>query len=172
MQNQEPGAEPTGAVAVDDTGAAVDRVSQLEDELNLARAEHLRLLAEMDNQRKRLARDVEAARKYGTERLLGDLLPVVDSLTAGLNAATEDAEKLREGMVLTLQLLDKALENHGLVMINPMGERFDPERHQAMSLVDGNGAEPGTVVAVLQKGYLLNDRLLRPALVAVAREPT
>jgi molecular chaperone GrpE len=172
MQNQDPAAGPAGTTAADDAGPADDRVNQLEDELNLARAEQVRLLAEMDNQRKRLARDVEAARKYGTERLLGDLLPVVDSLVAGLGTATADADKLREGMVLTLQLLDKALENHGLHTVNPQGERFDPARHQAMSLVDGNGADPGTVVAVFQKGYVLNDRLLRPALVAVAREPT
>lgn len=169
MHNEEPAA---GAAEGEAATAAPGREAQLEDELNRARAEHVRLLAEMDNQRKRLLRDVEAARKYGTERLLGDLLPVVDSLAAGLATETADADKLREGLVLTLQLLDKALESHGLVAVNPQGERFDPERHQAMSLVDAHGAEPGTVVSVLQKGYVLNDRLLRPALVVVAREPS
>lgn len=151
-------------------GAGADPNPALAAELVAARDEQVRLLAEMDNLRKRAARDVEAARKYGAERLLGDLLPVADSLEAGLRAGGVDPARLAEGMAATLRLFDKALEKHGLETIEPQGQPFNPELHQAMSLVDGGGVAPGTVVTVFQKGYRLNDRLLRPAMVAVARD--
>lgn len=157
----EPGLSADGATAN-------DAVSALASELAKARDEQVRLLAEMDNLRKRAARDVEAARRYGTERLLGDLLPVADSLEAGLRAGGSDPAKLAEGMAATLRLLEKALERHGLECIEPEGAAFNPELHQAMSVVDTAEAAAGTVVAVFQKGYRLNERLLRPAMVAVA----
>ena len=148
-----------------------NRLAELEAELVEARAEQLRLLAEMDNQRKRLARDAESARKYATDRLLADLIPVADSLEAGLGVQAADATKLREGMQLTLRLLDKALAGNGVSTVDPLGAAFDPGAHQAMSRVEVPGQAAGTVVTVFQKGYRLNDRLLRPAMVAVARDP-
>ncbi len=149
-----------------------NRLIELENQLKAAREEQLRLLAEMDNLRKRAARDVESARKFGTERLLGELLPVYDGLEAGLKSESADADKLREGLQLTLKMLNRVLDSHGLRMVNPVGEAFDPEHHQAMGTVDTTEHAPGTVVTVLQKGYRLNERLLRPALVSVAQEPS
>jgi molecular chaperone GrpE len=155
-------------LAQTDVAPAMDAARALATELARARDEQVRLLAEMDNLRKRAARDVEAARRYGAERLLADLLPVADSLEAGLRAGGSDPAKLAEGMAATLRLLEKALERHGLECIEPKGVAFNPELHQAMSVVDTEEAAAGTVVAVFQKGYRLNERLLRPAMVAVA----
>ena len=132
----------------------------------------LRLQAELENQRKRALRDVQNARKFGLEPLLNDLLPTVDSLEMGLQAsAAENAtvESIREGMELTRNMLAGTLEKHGVAELNPAGEKFDPEFHQAMSMQSVEGAAPNTVVQVLQKGYTLNERLLRPALVMVAK---
>ena len=111
--------------------AAADEI----DQLLRSREESLRLLAAMDNLRKRAARDVEAARKFGTERLLGDLLPIADSLERGLEMPAGDSAKLREGMQLTLAMLDKTLAAHGLRALDPKGQSFDPALHQAMSIV-------------------------------------
>lgn len=151
----------------------------LELELEEARREaashmddFLRARAELDNLRKRSARDVENAHKYGLERFMNELLPVKDSIELGLNAAdgsAADADKLREGLELTLKLFDTASEKFGLKEVNPEGEDFDPEYHQAMSMQDAEGVPSGTIVTVVQKGYVLNDRLLRPAMVIVAK---
>lgn len=131
----------------------------------------LRERADIENQRRRLQREVEQARRFANERLLGDLLPVCDSLEQGLAVQTADVAALREGMQLTLKSLLKVTEGSGLKTVDPLHQPFDPEQHQAMSMVETAEFEPNTVVAVLQKGYLLNDRLLRPALVAVAKAP-
>ena len=132
--------------------------------------EALRERAELDNQRKRLVRDVDTARKFANERLLSELLPVLDSLDAGLSAAgTESDGALRAGLELTLKQLLKVAGDNGLSVIDPQGEAFDPDRHQAISQSEAEGVAPGTVTQVFQKGYLLNGRLLRPALVVVAR---
>ncbi len=131
----------------------------------------LRERAELENQRRRLQRDLEQARRYANEKLLADLLPVRDSLERGLGIANADAASLRAGMELTLKALAKVTESAGLAAIDPLGQPFDAERHQAMSMVESSEHAPDSVVSVLQKGYLLNDRLLRPALVAVARAP-
>lgn len=148
--------------------SAEERAAAAEiDGLLRAREESLRLLAEMDNLRKRAARDVEAARKFGTERLLGDLLPIADSLERGLETPHDDSEKLREGMQLTLAMLEKTLLAHGLRTIDPRGQPFDPALHQAMSTVPAGSNAGGMVAQVFQKGYSLNDRLVRPALVVV-----
>ena len=162
-----PDAQPHPVPGAGD-GPGVDAPTGPAAELAAARDEQVRLLAEMDNLRKRAARDVEAARRYGSERLLADLLPVADSLEAGLRAGGVDPVKLAEGIAATLRLLDKALERHGLEAIDPAGAPFNPELHQAMSVVEAGGAAPGSVVTVFQKGYRLSDRLLRPAMVAVA----
>lgn len=133
--------------------------------------ELLRARAELSNLQRRAERDVSNAHKYGLERFAGELLPVLDSLEMGLTAAGEggaDPGKLREGMALTLKLLVSATEKYGITPIDPRGERFNPELHQAMATQAAPGVEPNTIVAVYQKGWLLNDRLLRPAMVVVA----
>lgn len=161
----EAGASPADGVLLE------AEVLELKAQLEACRQESLRVLADVENQRKRLARDAEQARRYATERLISDLLPVADALEAGLRAGGDDAARLREGIELTHRQFSKVLESHGLAVIDPVGERFDPELHQAMAMVDAPGQAPGTVVMVLQKGYRLNERLVRPALVQVARDP-
>lgn len=133
---------------------------------------YLRAVAELDNYRKRAARDVESARQFGVERLAASLLPALDSLELGLGAAGEaDAATLAEGQRATLKLLLKALEAAGVSEIDPAGEQFDPERHEAMTTQPADQAAPNSVLVVIQKGYELNGRLLRPARVVVAAPP-
>lgn len=138
-------------------------------ELAQLRGDSLRERADLENQRKRLERERDMARKFANERLLGELLPVLDSLEAGLNVPGDTAAHLREGMELTLRQLLKVVGDNGLVAVDPIGQPFNPDQHQAMSMVESAGHAPGHVVQVYQKGWLLNDRLLRPALVVVAR---
>ena len=171
MENTDP--RPAAANDVADGAHAADwdlsaRIVELENQLGAVRDEQLRERAELDNQRKRLVREVEQARRFANERLLGDLLPVFDSLEAGLQAAGADA-KVKEGLELTLRQLQRVAEANGLVTVDPVGQPFNPEHHQAISMADGAGAAPNTVLQVFQKGYLLNDRLLRPALVVVSQ---
>ena len=133
---------------------------------------YLRTAAELENVRKRAARDQENARKYGVEKLAGELLTVLDSLEAGLEAGANAAvEDLLAGKAATLNLLRSALEQHGVSEVDPEGEQFNPELHEAMSMQPSTTAEPGSVLTVVQKGYELNGRLLRPARVIVAMEP-
>lgn len=145
------------------------RVEELEQQLGQLRDEQLRDRAELENQRRRLLRESEQARRFANEKLLADLLPVFDSLEAGL-AADGEASALREGMELTLRQLIRVAESSGLVVVDPIGQGFDPERHQAISMVAAEAQPPGSVVQVFQKGYVLNERLLRPALVVVAAD--
>jgi molecular chaperone GrpE len=160
----------TPDVAEQEGGATL--AAQLEAaqaELAQLREESLRERAELENQRKRMARDIDMARKFANERLLGALLPVIDSLEAGLSVQGDTAQHLREGMELTLKQLLKVAGDNGLVAVDPSGQPFNPEHHQAMSMIESATHAPGDVVQVYQKGWLLNDRLLRPALVVVAR---
>ncbi|MDZ7753729.1 MAG: nucleotide exchange factor GrpE [Gammaproteobacteria bacterium] len=166
-----------GQPAPEETHSPEDLRLMLEDARSRA-DEHwdalLRTKAEMDNLRKRATRDVEQAHKYGAEQYIAEILPVWDSLEMGLSAASEegaDLHKVREGMELTLKMLAGALEKMGVQQIDPAGEAFDPERHQAMTMQETDAVPPGTVTTVVQKGYTLNDRLMRPALVMVARKP-
>lgn len=138
-------------------------------ELARLREDSLRERADLENQRKRLERERDMARRFANERLLGELLPVIDSLEAGLAAAGEDSSALREGMELTLRQLLKVTGDNGLAAVDPVGQAFNPEQHQAMSAVESAEHAPGHVVQVYQKGWLLNDRLLRPALVVVSK---
>ena len=134
--------------------------------------QYLRAVAELDNVRKRAQRDIEAANRYGLEKFAAELLPVKDSLELAVqNAARADARSLREGQEATLQLLSRALEKLGVTVIDPLGEPFDPARHEAMMTQESTTAEPNSVLKVVQLGYELNGRLLRPARVIVAREP-
>lgn len=134
--------------------------------------DYVRVAAELDNLRKRSERDLENAHKYALERFLRELLPVKDSLEAGVTAAENSADSLREGLGMTLKLLATVLERFGVSEINPVqGACFDPELHEAMTLQPSTEAVPGSVLLAVQKGYLLDDRLLRPARVIVAKAP-
>ncbi len=158
-----------------DRGAPDERIQALEQALASARADAeeareqaLRARAEADNVRKRTERDLENAHKYALERFVAELLPVKDSMELGLSAGGAEVEQLREGTEMTLRMLANAVEKFGVQEVDPTGERFDPERHQAMSTRAVDGVPSGQVVQVVQKGYLLNERLVRPALVIVA----
>ena len=152
----------------EDTHPLAAEVEALRAEIEQLRGESLRERAELDNQRKRMARELEAARRFANERLLADLLPLFDSMEAGLAAAAE-GDPLRAGLELTLRQLHRIAEANGLQEIAPApGDGFDPERHQAMSMAAAPGVPAGHVATLFQKGYVLNERLLRPALVVVA----
>ncbi len=156
----------------DTSDAPPDRdqqVEQLKAELEQLRAQSLVERADIENQRKRMERDVRNACRFANKQLLGDLLPVFDSLEAAL-ANAPDADPLRDGVVLILRELSRVAENNGLVEIAPAaGDAFDPAHHQAMSVVHADGIEPHAVAQVFQKGFMLHEQLLRPALVAVAK---
>jgi len=173
MENTNP--NPAESAAVDGVEADInqlsDKLAEYENKLGEMREVLLRERAEIENQRKRLQRDLEQARKFANERLLGDLLPVCDSLERGLAVENADAKTLREGMDLTLKALVKVAEGNGLKQLDPLDQPFNPELHQAMAMVDAPGKAPNTVVSVMQKGYVLNERLLRPALVAISKAP-
>jgi len=144
-----------------------------EAEIGLHREAMLRMQAEMDNLRKRLIRDLEKSRRFALEDIMKDLLQVRDSLERGLDMAgpTSTVESLIEGKALTLKMLNKVMSDHGLEVIDPAGQPFDPEFHQAMTLQPAADQDENTVLEVLQKGYKLHDRLIRPAMVVVSRKP-
>lgn len=156
------------------------RVQELEEKLREAEAraednwnQFLRARAEMENARRRAQKDVDQARRQGLEKLAGELLPVKDSLEMGLAAAQEsnaDVAKLTEGTELTLKMLSQAMDKFEITEVDPMGQKFDPERHEAMATQPSAEHEPNTVIHVVQKGYMLDDRLLRPAMVIVSKE--
>jgi molecular chaperone GrpE len=145
-----------------------DRIAELEAQLAEAQAAVLYTKAEGENIRRRTQEDIDKARKFALERFSGELLAVKDSLEAALNVEAGSLESYKSGVELTLKQLDSVFEKFNLTEINPLGEKFDAHKHQAISLVEAD-AEPNTVTSVLQKGYALNDRVLRPALVMVAK---
>jgi molecular chaperone GrpE len=150
-------------------GTPSPEVEALRQEADEHRDRYLRTAAELDNLRKRSAREVEAARKFGAERFAQAILPVRDSLEAGAAAAEKAGQTaLLDGQRATLRLLDEAFNACGIREIHPVGEPFDPNRHEALSLVPAPNVAPNTVVQVVQKGYELNERLLRAAKVLVA----
>ena len=133
----------------------------------------LRLQADIENLRKRRERDVANAHKFALEKFAVDLLPVRDSLEMGLAAADSgDAAKLKEGSELTLKMLVSAMEKYNIKEVNALNEQFNPEYHEAMSMQEREDVPQNTVVTVVQKGYLLNDRLIRPAMVIVSKAAT
>ena len=160
-------------------GLTQDSYDALQNELEEALAKkdenwnmYLGAHAEMENLRKRSERDLQNAHKYAVEKIAKELLPVHDSLEMGISAAAEahDVAKLLEGSEMTLKMLNSAMDKTGIVEIAPeKGEKFDPDQHQAMAMQPVEGAEPNTVLQVVQKGYTLNDRLIRPAMVIVAQ---
>ena len=131
---------------------------------------YLRASAEVENIRKRAGRDVENAHKFALERFGKELLAVKDTLEMGLAVEGASVESLLEGSNATLKLLGSTMERFGIVEVDPAGEPFDPEFHEAISMQPSDDVEPGSVVTVVQKGYTLNGRLLRPAMVIVAAE--
>lgn len=172
-------AHPAEGVQTDAAEESVETTPELEAELEEARRQAqdnweklLRAQAELENQSRRHQRDVENAHKYALERFSSALLPVKDSLEMGLAAMAEGSEqvdKLREGTELTLKMLGDVMEKFGISELDPAGEPFNPELHQAMAMQESSAQAPNTVLHVMQKGYLLNDRLIRPAMVVVAK---
>ena len=136
------------------------------------RDDYLRVIAEMDNLRKRTAREIETAQRYAVEKFAGDLLEARDSLERGIAAAGDGTNSVVEGLQATLRLVDKAFERAGVSMIDPQGQAFDPQQHEAMATIEAAELAPGSIASVVQKGYLLNGRVLRPARVLVARQPS
>ena len=197
-QDTRPGTEPenmeeaveTGAADiadVDDTpeeaaeepltvDEAVVRLAELETIVASHQGEVLRLHADMQNVRRRAEQEVERAHKYGQEKLVSELLPVIDNLERALQAADgkddELISALKQGVELTLKSFIDCLRKFNVEPVDPMGEPFNPQYHEAMGMVESATAEPDSVVMVMQKGYLLNGRVLRPAMVMVARAPS
>ncbi len=131
----------------------------------------LRTKAEMENLRKRTEKDLENAHKYGMEKFVSEMLSVKDSMELGLAAEEVTVESLHEGMKLTMNMFNATFDKLGVKEINPQHQAFDPELHQAMTMQETDEVEPNTVIAVMQKGYLLNERLVRPAMVVVSKKP-
>ncbi len=180
--NEVPEAEDASeaAEAADAADAAGDddapelNVEQLLEEVEKNRDLALRAQAEAQNAKRRAEQDVEKARKFALERFCGELLPVADNLERALEAANRDDEAVKpiaEGVDLTLKTLLDALKKFQIEQVDPAGEPFDPQLHQAMSMVENPDAEPNTVLSVMQKGYTLNGRLVRPAMVIVSKAP-
>ena len=131
----------------------------------------VRIRAEMENIRRRSERELANAHKYALEKFAVELLPVIDSMEMGVAAAMDenaDVSKLREGTEMTLKMFEAAIEKFGIKSVHPHGEAFNPEHHQAMTMIDSPEHEPNTIIDVMQKGYLLNERLVRPAMVVVS----
>jgi molecular chaperone GrpE len=170
---------PEVEVAADAAGVVADseKAAEPDDELAAAQAKadenwerYVRALAEVENVRKRATRDVENAHKFALERFGKELLAVKDTLEMGLAVEGASVESLLEGSNATLKLLTSTLERFGIEEVDPVGEPFDPELHEAISMQPADNVEPGSVATVVQKGYTLNGRLLRPAMVIVASE--
>jgi molecular chaperone GrpE len=147
----------------------VEQLKKAEEKAEESWETLLRTKAEMENLRKRTQKDLENAHKYGIERFVSELLPIIDSMELGLAAEEVSVESLREGMELTLNMASQVLEKFNIAVVNPIEEKFDPEFHQAMSMQPSDEVEPNTVIAVMQKGYTLNGRLVRPAMVMVSK---
>jgi len=168
-----------GAVAEEGEGALGNSIEELKLELDESQKKVseqqdtvLRAQADVQNIRRRAERDVQAARKFALEKFSSDLLPVVDGLERSLDSeadGTERHETIQEGVKLTLKLLLDVLKSHGVEQLDPLGEPFDPERHEAMSVQPSADMEPNSVLVVLQKGYALNGRLVRPAMVVISK---
>ena len=171
-ERDEPVVESDAVVQNDETATQIERLEAELAEAKLKAAESfdglLRAKAEAENARRRAQEEVSKAHKFGIENFAESLLPVMDSLQAALADSTSDATKVREGVELTRKQLNSAFERNRLVPIDPVGEKFDPHRHQAISTVPAEGVAPNHVVNVLQQGWMIADRVLRPALVTVA----
>ncbi len=153
-------------------GDLLAEVERLKDELALAKEQSLRAAAEAQNIRRRAEQDVEKAHKFGVEKFVKEMLPVADNLERAIEAASADGVEVSsvvEGVELTLKTLADALDRQKVAIVDPAGEPFNPELHQAMSMVPNPDVEPNTVINVFQKGYTLHGRLVRPAMVVVSK---
>lgn len=177
--NEEPAEQPKSPKqpeeASEPTELTADEVDALRGQVQEYQEQMLRTHAEMQNVRRRAEIDVEKAHKFAVEKFVKELLPVADSLekavenTEGKEANSELVATIREGAEMTLNLFMNSLRKFNVAQLNPVGEPFDPQLHEAMSMVPAPHAEPNSVVAVVQKGYTLNERLVRPAMVVVAK---
>ena len=172
---QASGAPAPGEAAEADAQSETS-IEELQLALNEAQAKveenrdlYMRSQAELENARRRAEKNIENAHKYALEKFAIELLGVKDSLELGLGTEDADAQKLKEGTELTLKMLVQVMEKFAIEAVNPLGETFDPNLHQAMSMQESSEHKPNTVIAVMQKGYTLNDRLLRPAMVMVSK---
>jgi molecular chaperone GrpE len=172
-----PDAEPTAVLP--ETATQLVELERLQQELAQSEErsknhwdQYLRAVAELDNVRKRAQRDIEAANRYGIEKFVAELLPVKDSLELAIeNAGRADSASILAGQEATLKLLEKALKSQDVHKLDPVGEPFDPSRHEAMMAQPSASAEPNSILKVVQPGYELNGRLLRPARVIIAKAP-
>lgn len=174
-QNETNASESSQAEAVSET-VNIEELTKKLEQAELKATENwdkvLRVQAEMENLRRRTQKDLENAHKFALENFAKELLTVVDSLELGLQAATGDSpevQKFREGTELTLKQFEAVFAKFNIEAVNPLGQPFDPELHQAMAMQPSADAEPNSVLNVFQKGYILNGRLLRPAMVVVAK---
>jgi molecular chaperone GrpE len=171
LDEQNLNADKSAEAAGDDLGA---RIHVLEEQLAAAQDQSLRTAADLQNVRRRAEQDIEKAHKFALEKFSSDLLPIVDSLERGLelsNADDETIRPMREGIELTLKMFADTLKRYNLEAIDPHGEPFNAEQHQAMAMQESAEVEPNSVLKVFQKGYQLNGRLLRPAMVVVSKAP-
>lgn len=165
---------------VGDNSSALDHPSYaaLEEQLTIAEQKahenwekSVRAVAELDNVRRRMEREVANAHKYGAEKIISALLPIVDSLEQAIQLADKNADAaMHEGLELTMKLFTDVLQKFDVIQLDPAGEVFDPQQHEAMSIQEVPGTAPNTVIAVFQKGYKLNDRVIRPARVIVSKK--
>jgi molecular chaperone GrpE len=181
MSQNDVASEPTEGIAVEvktegTTEVTIESLSEQIEVLKKTAADSLdkavRAQAELDNVRKRTSRDIENAHKYALEKFINELLPVLDSMELGINASdnVEDISSLREGMDLTMKMFCSSLEKSGINPVDPQkGDKFNPDQHEAVNMQDDPELESGTVITSLQKGYELNGRLIRPAMVIVAK---
>jgi molecular chaperone GrpE len=163
--------EPDAQTDPSQSKPLAELLAEAQAKLEQQRDAMMRAVADAENARKRAQAEASTAQKYALERFAEQLLPVVDSLQAALGSENTSREALRNGVELTLKQLGAALERANVREISPAtGERFDPHRHHAMAAVEARGCEPNTVVSLMQKGYTLHDRVLRPALVTVCKQ--
>ncbi|NNE38007.1 MAG: nucleotide exchange factor GrpE [Gammaproteobacteria bacterium] len=181
-ENNNPAPDDKEAVEADNIEITQGEASSIEEQLRvdleiaMKKAEEnlelaQRTQAEMDNLRKRTSRDIENAHKFALEKFVNELLPVIDSLVLGIQASesASDSDSLVEGMNLTLKKFTDIMEKFGIEVIDPQGEKFNPDRHNAVSMAESDEYESGNIMSVLQKGYELNGRLIRPAMVVVVK---
>jgi molecular chaperone GrpE len=173
QQDEQTGAENAAEAGTDNKVEVMPSLEEMLQAAELKAQEHydawMYAKAEGENIRRRAHEDIDKARKFALEKFSSELLAVKDSMEAALTVETAAVEDYKNGVELTLKQLTAVFEKFNLAEVHPVGEKFDPHKHQAISMVEHPDAEPNTVVQVLQKGYLLNDRVLRPALVMVAK---
>lgn len=168
MQEDQSTPQSEQETIIQDTQSPDAKIAELEAALEEAKAAVLYVKAEGENIRRRAVDDIDKARKFSLEKFSSELLAVKDSLDAALLIEASDVQSYKDGVELTNKQLVTVFDKFNIVEINPVGEKFDPNKHQAISMLENSG-EPNTVTSVLQKGYSLNDRILRPALVMVAK---